>query len=142
MYGKAVTMEFQRYGKEILGVVEYLTHTAQPGDVVLPDEKLLGPILALTKCRVPLGYFSNYLVGLSDYTRREMAQKEFWKEWRLGDVRTDFLREVEIRYVAVSKKSDRIPANIPPVLSEVFQNFDYAVFKVRFEPLSEATPKP
>lgn len=142
MYGKAVTMEFQRYGKEILGVVEYLTHTAQPGDVVLPDEKLLGPILALTKCRVPLGYFSNYLVGLSDYTRREMAQKEFWKAWRLGNVRTDFLREVEIRYVAVSKKSDRIPANIPPALSEVFENLDYAVFKVRFEPLSEATPKP
>jgi hypothetical protein len=49
----------QNYDLETLNVIGFLTKDAQPGDVVLPGHNLLAPTLALTKCRVPIGYFSN-----------------------------------------------------------------------------------
>ena len=125
-----------------MSVIDFLAKDAQPGDVVLPGENLLAPTLALTKCRVPLGYFSNYLVAPSDYSQRETAEKEFWKAWRLGNVRNELLREAGVRYVAVSKRTEGVPAKIPSALSEVFENSEFAVFKVRRESLSEAAPKP
>jgi hypothetical protein len=103
---------------------------------------LLAPILALTKCQVPLGYFSDAMVARRDYSQRQTAEKEFWKAWRLGKIRGEFLREAGVRYVTVSKQSDGIPAKIPPALSEVFKNSEFAVFKVRRESLSETAPKP
>ena len=57
IYGQVVPTGLQDYGKDVLGVVDYLTKQAQPGDVVLADNNLLGPVLALTPCRVPIGYF-------------------------------------------------------------------------------------
>jgi hypothetical protein len=91
---------------------------------------------------VSLGYFSNNIVGRSDYMLRETAEKEFWKAWRPGNVREEFLWQAGVRYIAVSKKSEWIPAKIPLALSEVFENSEFAVFKVRPERLSEAAPKP
>jgi hypothetical protein len=131
LYGKPLAKELQSYSLETLSVIHFLTKDAQPGDVVLPGDNLLAPTLALTKCRVPISYFSNFQVALSDYSQRETAEKEFWEAWRLGKVRGEFLREVGVRYVAVNKKSDGIPAKIPPALSQVFENSEFAVFKVQ-----------
>jgi hypothetical protein len=142
IYGKPLGKELQSYSLESLGVIDFLTKDAQPGDVVLPGNSLLAPTLALTKCRVPLGYFSNYLVAPSEYSQRETAEKEFWKAWRLGKVRDELLREAGVRYVAVSKRTERVPAKIPSALSEVFTNSEFAVFKVRRESLSETAPTP
>jgi hypothetical protein len=133
--------EFQSYSPETLSVIEFLAKDAQPGDVVLPGDNLLAPTLALTKCRVPLGYFSNFVVAPSDYSQRETAEKEFWKAWRLGKVRNELLREAGVRYVAVSKRTEGIPAVIPAALSEVFANSEFAVFKVHPERLTETTPE-
>jgi hypothetical protein len=137
-----VKKEVQRYSLETLSVIDFLTKDAQPGDVVLPGDNLLAPILGLTKCRVPLGYYSYGMVPLSDYSQRETAEKEFWKSWRLGTVQEGLLREAEVRYIAVSKRTEGVPAKIPPAVSEVFENPEFAVFKVRRESLSEAAPKP
>ena len=134
--------ELQSYSLETLTVIDFLEKDAQPGDVVLPGENLLAPTLALTKCRVPLGYFSNYLVAPSEYSQRKTAEKEFWKAWRLGNVRNELLREAGVRYVAVSKRTEGVPAKIPSALSEVFENSEFAVFKVRRESLTETAPKP
>jgi hypothetical protein len=142
VYGRPVGKEFQSYSLETLSVIGFLTKDAQPGDVVLPGDNLLAPTLALTKCRVPIGYFSWAVVALSDYSQRLTAEKEFWKAWRLGKVRDGLLREAEVRYVAVSKRTEGIPAKIPSALSEVFTNSQFAIFKVRRESLSEAAPKP
>ena len=142
IYGKPLGKELQSYSLETLSVTDFVTKDSQPGDVVLPGENLLAPILALTKCRVPLGYFSNYLVPPSEYTQRETAEKEFWKDWRLGNVRNELLREAGVGYVAVSKRTEGVPAKIPSALSEVFENSEFAVFKVRRESLTEAAPKP
>ena len=130
------------YSLETLSVIDFLAKDAQLGDVVLPDENLLAPTLALTKCRVPLGYFSIYMVAQSDNRQRDTAQKEFWKAWRLGHVRGNFLRKVGVRYVAVSKQSKGIPAKIPAALRKVFENSEFAVFEVQGETLSETTPEP
>ena len=121
-------------------------NTEQPDlillDVVLPGQNLLAPTLALTNCRVPIGYFSQYIVSLSDYTQRETAQREFWKVWRLGNVGEDFLREAGVSYIAVSKQTEGIPARIPTGISKVFENSEFAVFKARRESPSETGPKP
>ena len=131
LYEKPLGRELQSFSPETLSVIDFLAKDAQPGDVVLPGDNLLAPIIALTKCRVPIGYMSNFQVARSDYWQRKTAEKEFWKAWRLGKVRAEFLRDVGIHYVAVNKKSDGIPAKIPPALSQVFENSEFAVFKVR-----------
>ena len=142
LYGKPLGKELQSYSLETLSVIDFLTKDAQPGDVVLPGDNLLDPTLALTKCRGPLGYFSNAMVALSDYLQRETAEKEFWKAWRLGNVQGEFLREAGVRYVTVSKRTEGVPPKIPSALSKVFENSEFAVFKVCRESLSEAAPKP
>jgi hypothetical protein len=142
LYGKPLAKEFQSYSLETLSVIDFLAKDAQPGDVVLPGDNLLAPTLALTKCRVPLGYFSNFVVAPSDYSQRQTAEKEFWKAWRLGKVQDGLLREAGVRYVAVSKRTEGVPAKIPSALSKVFANSEFAIFKVRLESLSEVSPKP
>jgi hypothetical protein len=142
LYGKPLGKELQSYSLETLSAIDFLTKDAQPGDVVLPGDNLLAPILALTKCRVPLGYFSMFLGALRDYSQRKMDEKEFWKAWRLGNVRNELLREARVRYVAVSKRTEGVPATIPAATSKVFENSEFAVFKVHPEGLSETTPKP
>ena len=72
--------------------MDFLQTDAHPGDVVLPADNLIAPVLAFTKCRVPVGYFSFGLVARSDYTRRETAEKKFWNDWRLGKVEDGLLR--------------------------------------------------
>jgi len=140
-YGKPFGKQLQNYDLEILSVVDFLARDAQPGDVVLPGDNLLAPVVALTKCRVPLGYFSNNIVGRSDYTRRETAEKEFWKAWRLRNVREEFLRQAGVRYIAVRKTSEGVPATIPDIISSVFENSEFAVFKVNPERLTETVPQ-
>src|SRR6266487_1352576 len=142
VYGKPLPKEFQSYSLETLSVIDFLAKDAQPGDVVLPGDNLLAPTLALTKCRVPLGYFSQSVVALSDYSQRQTAEKEFWKAWRLGKVQDGLLREAGVRYVAVSKRTEGVPAKLPSALSKVFANSEFAIFKVRLESLSEVSPKP
>jgi hypothetical protein len=140
-YGKPFGKELLRYDSETLSVSEFVTKDAQPGDVVLPGKNLLAPTLALTKCRVPIGYFSNSIVGRSDYLRRETAEKEFWKAWRLGEVHGELLREARVRYIVVRKTSEGVPATIPVTISDVFENSEYAVFKVDLQRLSETVPR-
>ena len=108
--GKPFGKQLQSYDAETLAVIDFLTKNAQPGDVVLSGDDLLAPILALTKCRVPFGYFAYAAVARSDYTRRESAVKQFWKAWRLGKVQQDLLREAGVRYIVVRKTSEGLPA--------------------------------
>jgi hypothetical protein len=140
-YGKPFGKQLQNFDSEILSVVDFLTKDAQPGDVVLPGDNLLAPILALTKCRVPFGYFAYVFVARSDYMRREIAEKKFWNAWRLGKIEGELLREAGVRYVAVSKQTEGVPATIPAAVSKVFANSEYAVFKVQSERMSETAPQ-
>jgi hypothetical protein len=140
-HGKPFGKQLLSYDSETLSVMDFLTKDAQPGAVVLPGGELLAPVLALTKCRVPVGYFSFGLVARSDYTRRETAEKQFWKDWRLGKVQQDLLREAGVRYIVVRKTSEGVPSTIPVIFSNVFENSEFAVFKVDPQRLSEKVPQ-
>ena len=135
--GKPFGKQLQSYDTETLAVTDFLTKDAQPGDVVLSGDDLLAPILALTNCRVPFGYFANAAVARSDYTRRESAVKQFWKDWRVGKVQQDLLREAGVRYIVVRKTWEGLPATIPVIISKVFENSEFTVFKVDPQRLSE-----
>jgi hypothetical protein len=139
--GKPWGKQLLTYDPQTLAAMDFLQKDAHPGDVVLCDDMLSAPVLALTKCRVPLGYFSLGLVARSDYTKRETAEKMFWNDWRLGKVEDDLLQDANVRYVVVNKQTEGVPATIPTSLSNVFENSEFAVFKVDPQRLSETVPK-
>ena len=139
--GKPFGRELLTYDLQTLAAMDFLQTDAHPGDVVLPAGNLIAPVLAFTKCRVPVGYFSFGLVARSEYTRRETAEKKFWNDWRLGKVEDGLLRDANVRYVVVNKQTEGIPATIPASLSKVFENSEFAVFKVDPQRLSETVPK-
>lgn len=127
--GKPWGRQLLSYDRQTLAAMDFLQKDAHPGDVVMCGDELSAPVLALTKCRVPLGYFSFGLVARDEYMRRETAEKEFWKHWRLGKVQEDLLHEANVRYVVV-KQTEGIPATMPASLSKVFENSDFVVFKI------------
>jgi hypothetical protein len=133
--------QLQSYDAEILAVADFLTKDARAGDVVLCGDELLAPIVSLTNCRVPLGLFAQAAVARSDFTHRESAVKQFWKDWRLGNVLQDLLREAGVRYIVVRKGSEGLPATIPAVIANVFENSEFAVFKVNWQQLSDTHRK-
>src|SRR5882762_3661194 len=139
--GKPFGRELLTYDLQTLAAMEFLQTDAHPGDVALTADNLIAPVLALTKCRVPIGYFANAAVARGDYMRRETAEKKFWSAWHQGNIQEDFLREVGVRYIVVRKSSDRLPAEIPATISNVFENPEFAVLKVDTERLSETIPK-
>ena len=113
--GKPFGNELQNYDLETLSVINFVKKDAVPGDVVLPGDNLLAPILALTKCRVPVGYFAYAAVARSEYMRRETAVKQFWKDWRLGKVQQDLLREAGVRYIVVASQLMVFRQQFPPL---------------------------
>ena len=135
--GKPFGKQLYGYDAETLAVTDFLTKDAQPGDVVLCGNELLAPILALTRCRVPFGYFAYAAVPRTDYMRRESVVKQFWKDWQLGKVPQDLLREMEVRYILVRKTSDGLPTTILSIVSNVFENSEFAVFKVDWQNITE-----
>jgi len=128
--GKPFGRQLLSYDLQTLAAMDFLQADSHPGDVVLSVDNLNAPVLALTRCRVPVGYFSYGLVARSEYTRRETAEKKFWNDWRLGKVQDELLREANVRYVVVSKQTEGIPATMPASVSKVFENSEFAVFKV------------
>jgi len=139
--GKPFGKQLQSYDAETLAVADFLTKDAQPGDVVLCGDEMLAPILSLTNCRVPFGLFAQAAVARSDYTHRESAVKLFWKDWRLGKVQPDLLREAGVRYIVVRKRSEGLPATIPAIISNMFENSEFAVFEIDPQRLSETVPQ-
>ena len=139
--GKPFGRELLTYNPQTLATMEFLQSDAHPGDVALTSDNLIAPVLALTKCRVPMGYFAQTAVARGDYLKRETAQKKFWAAWHQGKIQEEFLREVGVRYIVVRKSSDRLPAEIPATISNVFENSEFAVLKVNPERLSETIPK-
>jgi hypothetical protein len=128
--GKPFGRELLTYDKQTLAAMDFLQTAAQPGDVVLASKALVAPVLALTKCRVPLGYFAVGLVARDDYRRRETAEKEFWTDWRSGKIQDGLLREANVRYVVVNKQTEAIPSTLPASFSKMFENSELAIFKI------------
>ena len=114
---------------------------SRAGDVVLCGDELLAPIVSLTSCRVTLGLFAQAAVPRSDFTHRESEVKQFWKDWPRGNIQQGLLREAGVRYIVVRKSTDSLPATIPAAISNVFENSEFAVFKVDPQRLTETAPQ-
>jgi hypothetical protein len=133
VYGKAIMSSSGTFDRSTtLSVTSYLCKHARPGAVVLTDDDMIAPVLALTKCRVPLGYYAPYLVSYEDLLGRQRFEQDFWRSWRAGKVATGFSDQVRISYIVADKAKDRIPTHLPPGLQEVYTDSRYAVF--RFQP--------
>jgi hypothetical protein len=139
--GKPFGRQLLSYDLQTLAAMDFLQTDAHPGDVVLTADNLLAPVLGLTKCRVPVGYFSSGLVARSDYMRRETAEKKFWTDWRLGKAEDSLLHDANVRYVVINKQTEGVPATIQASLSKVFENSELTVFKVDPLRLNETVPQ-
>ncbi len=139
--GKPFGRQLLTYDRQTLAAMNFLQTDAHPGDVVLAADELIAPVLGLTKCRVPVGYFSVGLVARSEYTRRETAEKNFWNNWGLGKVDEELLNEANVRYVVVNKQTKDMPPTIPASLSKAFETSGLAVFKVDPQRLSKTIPQ-
>lgn len=130
IYGLSIDSASQSYSKDVIEALAHLKEDAQPGDVVLPDGKLLGPVLALTKCRVPLGYFAAYLVSRNDLRERGKAERLFWRDWKSGRIRDEILKEANVRYIILNKQLENVPPVLPSAIVEIFANSECALFRV------------
>ena len=117
------------YGRDAVATAGFIARHSRPGDVVLAGRGLLDPILTLTKCRVPFGYFDDYMVAASDVRQRRAAAAEFALAWARGAVRADLLRDLGVDYLAVPREQSR--PSLPPELALVYGNAGYVVFRVR-----------
>ena len=130
-YKKPPIPDVRTYSAETVQVMDYIAREAKPGDVVLPGADLMGPVCALTQCRVPLGYFSTAQVSSRDFNARSQEQGKFWEEWRSGRVQEEFLRATGVRYVTVQQGNSRVFQTFyRHILTQVFATSDFAVFKV------------
>ena len=96
----------------------------------MPGRELMGPVCALTRCRVPLGYFSNAQVSSHDFNMRSQQQNTFWEQWRSGIPQDGYLRATNIRYVVVDKEAEGAPKVLPPFLTQVFTTPHFTAFRV------------
>ena len=92
--------------------MDFLKTDAHPGDVVLTADNLIAPVLALTKCRVPIGYFAYAAVARSDYMRRETAEKQVLESLAIWEkFKRTFCGRREFATSLCSKSSDGLPAD-------------------------------
>ena len=95
-----------------VAAVRFLAGRARPGDVVLTVPDLLDPVLVLTRCRVPVAYFAEYLVPLSAVHRRREAIAEFWTAWGRGELRLDLWRELGVDHVVAAGPAPALPSEL------------------------------
>ncbi len=122
--------DIRSYSADTLKMMDFLRRDSKPGEVVLPGRELMGPVCALTRCRVPLGYFSNAQVSSHDFNMRSQQQNTFWEQWRSGIPQDGYLRATNIRYVVVDKEAEGAPKVLPPFLTQVFRTPHFTAFRV------------
>ena len=130
-YKRPPIPDVRSYSLEMVEVMDFLAHNSRPGEVILPEASLMGPVCALTRCRVPIGYFANAQVSLLDFNRRNEQQSRFWKRWRSGLPEDSYLRTTGAEYVVVAKDGAGILNVLPPFLTQAFTTSHFAVFRVQ-----------
>lgn len=112
-----------------VAVLRYLRKASHPGAVVVSPDELLGPVLAVAKCHVPVGSCSNYMVPIGDWRRRTADLSRFWSDWRNGRTRDDILRLNGVEYLVASRSQGQQPAGTQG-LTPAFGNAEWIVYRV------------
>jgi hypothetical protein len=123
-----------RLSSSAVNLIEYLRTASRPGEVVMSPEELLGPIVATTKCHVPVGPYAEYMVPIEDYLKRTVDLKTFWTAWHNGYTRDDILRTYDVNYL-ITKSKDSRPQAIAGV-QMTFENSEWTLYRTADVPHS------
>jgi hypothetical protein len=110
-----------------VNLIKYLRMASRPGEVVLSPEELIGPIVAMTKCHVPVGQYAQYMVRTEDYLKRTVDLQTFWAAWHGGHIRDDILRTYDVKYL-ITKTKDSSPAAIAGA-TMTFENPEWILYQ-------------
>jgi hypothetical protein len=110
-------------------VLEFLRTTALPGEAVLSPPQLIGPILAKTKCHVPVGPYAENSVPFAQFQRRTADIASFWRAWHGGSANVQILQNYGVSYLVINKQRDFRP-NVIPELTVIFENTEWLVYRV------------
>ncbi len=113
-----------------VSALKVLEQSSLPGDVVMAPNELVFPLLAITKCHVPLATLAAYLVPHDEFQRRIIEEANFWRAWDLGKVQTDFLRAYKVKFVIVGGQAELPTTMAYGPLRKVFENRTAVVFMV------------
>jgi hypothetical protein len=110
-------------------VLRVLRSATQPGDTVLTDPQLTGPMIAMTKCHALLGPYSNAMVSFATFHRRAADLNAFVEAWRRGQVESERLERYRVKYVVVDKLRQGSP-RLTPGLRLILQDPQWVVYRV------------
>jgi hypothetical protein len=109
--------------------LEFLKINSRPGEVVLCPSKMVGPVLARTKCHVPIGPYVNNLAPSEQLWRRNSDLRKFWEDWHSGLARSEILRVHGVNYLLVNKERESRP-NVVPGLTVIFEDAEWFIYRV------------
>jgi hypothetical protein len=87
-------------------MIDFFTAKATEGKVVFSRQPLAVPLLALTRCRVPLesNVFLHSFASASELSVRSQDIEDFWKGLEAGRIRDDVLEKYGADYVLAEKQ--------------------------------------
>jgi hypothetical protein len=93
-------------------LMTYLADKCTPGSVVLTRAETVGPIAAMTPCRVPMSKLFNDAYGINLVPAAELVQRSgdlqlFWECWDRSELRVDILTKYHISYLVIDKLTER-----------------------------------
>lgn len=109
-------------------ILTALQQAAQPGDVIMCEEAMLRPVIALTTCRLLLGDYAENMVPRAAWAERKAQVQEFWDDWHRGLIRSDRLRGLKVRFVLAPAEVVGTEAATAAGLTMVARNSRYVLF--------------
>jgi hypothetical protein len=100
-------------------LMTFLAGKCTPGSVVLARAETVGPIAAMTPCRVPMAKLFNdnygiYLIPAAELLQRFHDLQLFWERWDKAELRVDILDKYHISCVVCEKSSGGCSNVMPP----------------------------
>jgi hypothetical protein len=114
---------------ETVEVLEFLRTAAHPGEVVLSPEEIIGPIVSITKCHVPVEENAEYQVPFARFRKRNADIVAFWRAWHQGLANAEILRNYGVNYLVIKKGRDSL-SNVIPELTVIFENTEWLIYRI------------
>jgi len=130
-----------------LELVDSMGGHCTDGQVVQARQRIAEYLVAMTPCRAPvLGMYPGYFISGSELAERRADDRQFWREWNEGTIRTDTLVRYKTDYIVIdAREGDALAAGqaalgqdgpIPPApvtLVPFYHNADFVVYRVSRE---------
>jgi hypothetical protein len=117
-------------GRNVVGAMTFLRERCAPGDVAFTREGLTEPVLAMTKCRVPVSRIAIAPTSEAEAARREEDVHDFWLPMCSERRRGEILRRYKADYLILDRRADqRKPPASGVDTGPLFENDDLAVYR-------------